>query len=48
MKRILTAALLGAFTVVSTGLAGAADVFVFPKNEQTKEQQEQDQFACYK
>lgn len=48
MKRILTAALLGAFTLVSTGLAEAADVFVFPKSGQTKEQQEQDQFACYK
>jgi hypothetical protein len=48
MKRILAAALLGAFTIVSTGLAEAADVFVFPKNGQTKEQQEQDQFACYK
>ena len=48
MKRILTAALLGAFAVVSTGLAEAADVFVFPKEGQTKEQQEQDQFGCYK
>lgn len=26
----------------------AADMFVFPKNNQTKEQQEQDQFNCYK
>ena len=48
MKRILTAAVLGVFTVVSTGLAEAADVFVFPKNSQTKEQQEQDEFSCYK
>lgn len=48
MKRILTAALLGAFAVVSIGLAGAADIFVFPKNAQTKEQQEQDEFSCYK
>jgi hypothetical protein len=48
MKRILTAAVLGAFTVVSTGLAEAAEVFVFPKNAQTKEQQEQDEFTCYK
>ena len=48
MKRILTAAVLGAFTVVSTGLSEAAEVFVFPKNAQTKEQQEQDEFSCYK
>jgi len=26
----------------------AADIFVFPKNNQTKEQQEQDEFSCYK
>lgn len=48
MKRILTVAVLGAFTIVSTGLAAAADVFVYPKNGQTKEQQEQDEFGCYK
>jgi len=40
MKRILTVAVLGAFTIVSTGLAEAADVFVYPTNSQTKEQQE--------
>jgi hypothetical protein len=39
---------LGAFTAVATDLAAAADVFVFPKNGQTKEQQEQDEFGCYK
>ena len=48
MKRIMITAVLSAFTVVSTGLAEAADVFVFPKNAQTKEQQEQDEFSCYK
>jgi hypothetical protein len=48
MKRIMIAVVLSAFTVVSTGLAEAADVFVFPKNAQTKEQQEQDEFTCYK
>src|SRR6185503_10323938 len=48
MKHIMIAAVLSAFTAVSTGLAEAADVFVFPKNAQTKEQQEQDEFACYK
>ena len=48
MKRILMAAVLGAFTLVSTGLGEAAELFVFPKNAQTKEQQEQDEFACYK
>jgi hypothetical protein len=48
MKRILAAVMVGAFTVVSTGLAVAAEQFVFPKSGQTKEQQEQDQFTCYK
>jgi hypothetical protein len=48
MKHIMIAAVLSAFTVVSTGLAESADVYVFPKNAQTKEQQEQDEFACYK
>ncbi|HYM88546.1 MAG TPA: hypothetical protein VES92_05450 [Nitrospiraceae bacterium] len=47
MKRILTAAVLGAFTLVTTGL-GEAEMFVYPKNSQTKEQQEQDEFSCYK
>ena len=37
MKRILTAAVLGAFTLVTTGL-GEAEMFVYPKNSQTKEQ----------
>ena len=47
MKRILTAVVLVAFTVVTTGL-GEAEMFVYPKNSQTKEQQEQDEFSCYK
>jgi len=48
MKLILIATVLSGFTVASTGLAESADVYVFPKNAQTKEQQEQDEFACYK
>ena len=40
--------MVGAFIVVSTGLAVAAEQFVFPKSGQTKEQQEQDEFTCYK
>src|SRR5262249_10992763 len=48
MKRILAAVMLFTFTAVSTGLPAAADVFVFPKSGQTKEQQEQDEFTCYK
>ncbi len=48
MKRIIVAVVLGTFSAVGTGLAEAAEVFVFPKNAQTKEQQEQDEFSCYK
>jgi len=48
MNRILAAVMLCTFTAVSTGFGMAADVFVFPKNGQTKEQQEQDEFSCYK
>jgi len=48
MKRILATIMICTFTAVSTDLVAAADVFVFPKNGQTKEQQEQDEFACYK
>jgi hypothetical protein len=48
MKHILATVIVGAFFVVSSGLAVAAEVFVFPKNGQTKEQQEQDEFSCYK
>jgi len=48
MKRILAAVMVGTFSVVSTGLAVAAEQFVFPKSGQTKEQQEQDEFTCYK
>jgi hypothetical protein len=48
MQRILATIMVGAFTVAGTGLAAGAEVFVFPKNQQTKEQQEQDEFTCYK
>ena len=47
MKLILAGAIC-TVTVFCSGLAAAADVFVFPKNGQTKEQQEQDEFTCYK
>jgi hypothetical protein len=33
---------------LTAGFAEAAEPIVFPKNGQSKEQQEQDQFACYK
>jgi len=46
MKRILTAAVLGAFTVVSTGLV-EAEMFVYPKKGQSKEQQQKDQYECH-
>ena len=48
MKRILAAVTLCPFSTVSAGLATAGELFVFPKNGQTKEQQEQDEFGCYK
>jgi len=48
MKRVLAAVILSTFTAVSTGLPASAELFVFPKNGQNKEQQEQDEFSCYK
>ena len=38
-------------TALMMSIAGpvlAADMFVFPKNNQTKDQQDQDEFSCYK
>jgi hypothetical protein len=46
MKRILTAALLSVFTLVSTGLV-EAEMFVYPKKGQSKEQQQKDQYECH-
>src|SRR6185295_5902079 len=46
MTRIMAFLLSVAF--LTAGFAEAAEPIVFPKNGQSKEQQEQDQFACYK
>lgn len=46
MKRILTVGLLAAFTVVGIGSA-TADMFVYPKKGQTKDQQQKDQYECH-
>jgi hypothetical protein len=34
--------------LVLSGAAGAADMFIYPQKDQTKEQQQADEFACYK
>ena len=44
-KKIITAT---ALMMLVAWPVMAADLFVFPKNNQTKEQQEQDEFTCYK
>jgi hypothetical protein len=36
------------FLIAGSAPAMAADVYVFPKENQSKEQQEQDTFSCYK
>jgi hypothetical protein len=46
MKRILTVGLLAAITVVSVGSV-EADMFVYPKKGQNKEQQQKDQYECH-
>ncbi len=46
MKRILTAAVLGAFAISSTGHVEAG-TFVYPKKGQSKEQQQRDQYECH-
>ena len=33
---------------VLSGVAGAADMFIYPQKDQTKEQQQEDEFACYR
>ena len=46
MKHISTIGLLAAFTVVSVGSV-AADMFVYPKKGQSKDQQQKDQYECH-
>lgn len=49
MKTKRMAGLMAAtFLLVGSAPAMAADVFVYPKQNQSKEQQEQDTFSCYK
>jgi|SRR5215831_10507128 hypothetical protein len=43
----LTCVVMGLFFLSGEAFAGA-DVFVYPSKGQTKEQQEQDEFSCYK
>jgi hypothetical protein len=45
-QQILVA--VAAMTLAVASLAAAQDVFVYPQKGQSKEQQEQDEFACYK
>ena len=47
MRRVLAGLMFCIFAGVTTGYAAAAEVFVFPKSGQTKEQQEQDEFTCH-
>ena len=46
MKCILTVGLLAAITVVSVSSV-EADMFVYPKKGQNKEQQQKDQYECH-
>src|SRR6187200_900474 len=49
MKTKQMAVLMAAtFAIAGSVPAVAADVYVFPKENQSKEQQEQDTFSCYK
>lgn len=45
-QRIL--AIVAATTLIAAGVAVAQEVYVYPQKGQSKEQQEQDEFACYK
>jgi hypothetical protein len=44
---VLIATLFGVTLMTSQAMAGL-NVFVYPNNGQTKDQQEQDEFACYR
>jgi Glycine zipper len=46
MKHILTVGLLAAFTVANVGFV-QADMFVYPKKGQSKDQQQKDQYECH-
>jgi hypothetical protein len=46
LKHVLVMAVAMAFT--ASDIALGLDIFVYPGKGQTKEQQEQDEFACYK
>jgi hypothetical protein len=48
MMKSIGLIVLAGFAVLIAGPVSAADVFVYPKNNQTKEEQEQDEFSCYK
>lgn len=49
MKTKQMAVLMAAtFLIAGSAPAMAADVYVFPKENQSKDQQEQDTFSCYK
>ena len=49
MKTKQMAVLMAAtFAIAGSAPAMAADVYVFPKENQSKDQQEQDTFSCYK
>ncbi len=48
MKMERMVVLMAVVVMAGSAPALAADVFVFPKENQSKEQQEQDTFTCYK
>lgn len=48
MMKSISIIVLASFAVFVTGPVAAGDIFVFPKNNQTKDQQDQDEFSCYK
>jgi len=48
MKQSQWRLLVAAGVLVTAGVAGAADLYVYPQKGQSKAQQEQDEFACTK
>jgi len=48
MKRIGVFLLAAGFIVATVGAVAASDLFVYPAKGQSKEQQEKDEFECYK
>jgi len=48
MRKIIISGFASAFLFTASGVMAQSDLFIYPQKGQTKDQQEKDQFECYK